>query len=238
MERREFVTFKWEPPPHYRSTFGPEQPNILWNMIGRHYDGPARLTVVTDDPKGISSEINIVPLWDTFAKLPSPHGGLNPSCYRRLPAWSDKARDWFGPRFAMLDLDMVFTGNVNSIFDCHEDVRLWGDTAKNTPYNGSLVIMNAGARKQVFDTFDPIESPKRGTALGYIGSDQAWIGACLGPNEKKWTAKDGVYSYRNEIQHKGGHLPPNARIVIFHGSQDPWHPHVQIKHRWVKEHYR
>lgn len=237
-QRFEFVCFKWLPPPHYRSQFAPETVNVMWSMIQEKYDGPARLTCVTDDSKGISSEVNIVPLWDTFAKLKSPHGGLNPSCYRRLPAWSDQAREWFGPRFAMLDLDMVFVDQVRPVFDVPEDFRIWGDTAKGTPYNGSLAVMNAGARRQVFEQFDPVESPKKGQALGYIGSDQAWIAACLGPHEKKWTAADGVYSFRNEIAPRGGQLPGNARIVVFHGAVDPWHPNTRVRYRWVREHYR
>jgi hypothetical protein len=101
-----------------------------------------------------------------------------------------------------------------------------------------MVLMDAGARSQVYDTFDPVESPKKGRALGYIGSDQAWVGACLGPNEKKWTARDGVYSYRNEIAPKGGVLPHNARIVIFHGHVDPWQSATKTRHKWVREHYR
>ena len=236
--RFEFVCWKWQPPRGYRSEFSCDTVNVLWSMIQRHYTGPARLTCVTDDPKGISSEVNIVPLWDTFAKLPSPHGGLNPSCYRRLPMYSEQAREWFGPRFASVDLDICFVGNVNPVFDVPEDFRIWGDTAKGTPYNGSIQLMNAGARKQVFEQFDPVESPKKGRELGYIGSDQAWIAACLGPNERKWTAADGVYSFRNEIAPRQGILPKDARIVVFHGAIDPWHPTTRLRYRWVRENYR
>ena len=80
----EFVTFKWRPAAGYRSQFGPEQVNTLWAMLRRHYDGPARLTCVTDEPAGISNEVRVVPLWSDHAKVPSPHGAGNPSCYRRL----------------------------------------------------------------------------------------------------------------------------------------------------------
>lgn len=234
----EFVCFKWKPATHYRSNFGPEHVNTLWKMLRRHYEGPARLTCVTDDPAGIDKEIRVMPLWKDHAKLASPHGAGNPSCYRRLRAWGAEAEEWFGPRFMTLDLDVVITGNLNPLVDVPEDFRIWGDTAKGTPYNGSLVLMTAGARRQVWDKFDPVKSPARGQALGYIGSDQAWIAACLGPNEKKWTSKDGVYSYRNEIQHKEGRLPAGARIVVFHGSVDPWSPAARARHDWVREHYR
>jgi len=236
-----FVTYKWKAPPGYRSQFGPQQVNIWRRMILRHYVGQARFICVTDDPAGIDSEIEIVPLWNHLRDLKSPHGPGNPACYPRLFGYSEEAEEFFGPRFMATDLDILIAGardSLNQLVDVPDDFKIWGDTAKNTPYNGSLTLMTAGARKQVWETFDPVESPKRARALGYIGSDQAWIGACLGPGEKKWTAADGVYSYRNEIQHVGGHLPANARIVVFHGSIDPWSPYARARHPWVLENYR
>lgn len=236
-----FVTFKWKAPAGYRSTFEAQHVNTWRRMIRRHYVGQAEFVCVTDDPRGIDADIRIVPLWDHLRALPSPHGHGNPACYPRLYAYSDAAEALFGPRFMVTDLDILVAGeadSMNRLVDVPHDFVIWGDTAKGTPYNGSLTLMTAGARKQVWDEFDPIESPKRARALGYIGSDQAWIGACLGRGEKKWTAADGVYSYRNEIQHKGGHLPPNARIVVFHGSVDPWSPGARARHAWVRENYR
>lgn len=234
---REFVTFKWKPGQQYRSQFGPETVNTLWSMLGRHHDGPFRLTCITDDAKGISGEVRTIPLWDDHCKLPSPHGHGYPSCYRRLKLFSDEAAQIIGPRFVVMDLDVVICRRINPLFDGDEDFKIWGDTAKGTPYNGSLYMLRAGTRRQVWDSFDPVESPKRSLALGYIGSDQGWIGAALGTGEAKWGVRDGVYSYRNHIQRTGYLLPENARIVIFHGAVDPWS--MQAKRiGWVSKHYR
>lgn len=233
--------FKWRPQlPGYRSTFGPQQVNVLRNMVRRHLKTPHDFFCVTDDATGIDKGIRVIPLWTQHRDLRSPHGGNNPSCYRRLYCYSEDARELIGERFALLDLDVVITRDITPLLDVPEDFKIWGDTAKNTPYNGSMVVMTAGARKQVWEQFDPVESPKKGLALGYIGSDQAWIGACLGPNEKKWTRRDGVYSFRNEIRQATpiGALPADARIVIFHGHVDPWQSTTQTRHRWVREHYR
>lgn len=233
----EFVTFKWRPPPGYRSKFGPETVNTLWSMLERNYEGPCRLTCITDDAKGISKEVRTIPLWDTFSHLPSPHGQGYPSCYRRLPLFREDARELIGPRFACMDLDVVITGKLNPLVDGPEEFKIWGDTAKGTPYNGSFYVMNAGARSKVWDKFDPQTSPRRSLALKYIGSDQGWIAACLGPNEQKWGTRDGVYSYRNHIQRTGYLLPSNARLVIFHGAVDPWSNQAQCI-SWVRRHYR
>lgn len=234
----EYVTFKWRPINGYRSTFNASAPNTLWSMLKRHGGKNARLTCITDDAEGINPEIRVVPLWSDFADLMSPHGHRYPSCYRRLKLFSAEARELIGEKFVVMDLDVVIVRNIAPLFDCSDEFKIWGDTAIGTPYNGSLWMLKAGARRRVWEQFDPVRSPRQSRALGYIGSDQGWIGACLGPNEKKWGVSDGVYSYRNHIQRtstKG--LPHNARIVIFHGAVDPWSPEAQ-RIPWVQEHYR
>lgn len=238
----EFVTFKWKPATRYRSTFGPETVNTMLSGLGRHFHRPFRLTCITDDPKGISSEVRIIPMWEDWAHLPSPHGASYPSCYRRLPLFAETFRgapiaELIGPYFACLDLDMVFTNDVTPLFEPDVDFKIWGDTARLTPYNGSMWKMRAGARRKVWDEFDPVESPRRSLRLGYVGSDQGWISACLGPHEPKWSQRDGVYSFRMHIQRFGSRLPANARIVIFHGAVDPWSPLAQ-RLPWVRQHYR
>ena len=59
-----FVTYKWKPPPGYRSEFVAERVNTWRRGILRHYVGRAQFTCVTDDPAGIDPEIRCLPLWD------------------------------------------------------------------------------------------------------------------------------------------------------------------------------
>ena len=233
-----FVCWKWKPPPGYRSVFGPGTVNTLHSMIQRHYRGEFELVCVTDDAAGIRPEVRCIDLWKDFSNVPSPHGRAYPSCYRRLRMFGPEAAKLFGDRFVSIDLDVVICRDITDLFDTDVDFRMYGDTAKGTPYNGSLIQLKAGARPQVWQKFDPRYSPQLGLAKRYIGSDQAWIAVCLGPNEKKFTAADGVFSYRNEIAPRGGSLPPSAKIVIFHGNVDPWTPAMQAKHAWIREHYR
>lgn len=232
------VCFKWKPAKNYRSSFAANTVNVLRSMVERNYKSPHQFVCITDDPTGIDPRVRVLPLWDDFASLPSPHGEGNPSCYRRLKIFSKEAAEFIGPRFVSMDIDCVITGDMRPVWDREEDFVIWGDTAIGTPYNGSMMLMTAGARSQVWEQFDPIESPKRGRALKYIGSDQAWIGACLGPNEKKWSAADGVISYRNEIRPRAGKLPAGSKVVIFHGQYDPWSPEIQRRHLWVKENWK
>lgn len=232
------VCWKWKPHAGYHTTFNSDSVNVLKRMVARHYPYPHIFTCITDDPKGIDKDVRIIPLWDDLANVPNPHGPRGPSCYRRLKSFSKEAAEIIGPRFVSLDLDCVITGDLSPLWDRPEDFVIWGDTAKGTPYNGSMFLLRAGTRTKAWERFNPITSPRLSRAKRYIGSDQGWLGVCLGPNEKKWSASDGVYSYRNQIAPKGGKLPANARIVLFHGRLNPWDREIQQKHEWVRRFYQ
>lgn len=233
------VAWKWKPPARgYRSSFGPETVNTLASMIARHYKHPHRVVCVTDDPKGIDSSIVIVPLWTDFADLLNPHGGHQPSCYRRLKAFSVEAEQWFGPRFVSVDLDCVITGDMSPLWNRPEDFVIWGsNTDKRAWFNGSMWMMTAGARRQVWDTFNPRTSPGQAKRAGCFGSDQGIIGHVLGRKEAMWTMKDGVYSFRVHLNNGSIAPPSHMKICFFHGRHDPWSAHCQ-EIPWVHENYR
>lgn len=233
-----FVCWRWTPRVGYRSVYPPSTVTILRNMIRRHYPNPHRFVCVTDRPDELDRDIEAIPLWHDYRNLPAPQGPKNPSCYVRLKAYAAEIGDTFGPRFVSMDLDTVIVRDIRPLFDRPEDFVIWGDTNRNTYYNGGLVLMTAGARKQVWERFDPERSPREAAAHGCFGSDQGWISYCLGPGERKWTRDDGVYSFRNDIAAYSAPLPANARLVSFHGAHDPWSMSVQDAHPWVKEFYR
>lgn len=229
------VCWRWKPAPGYRSQFGPATVNTLRAMVDRHYAKPHRFLCVTDDPAGIDADVEIVPLWADFATVPSPHGGKNPSCYRRLRAFHPAIGEVFGPRFVSMDLDCVVTGDLRPLWDRPEDFVIWGDTNPKTHYNGSMMLLTAGARRQVWERFDPVKSPRDAMRAGCFGSDQGWISYCLGGGETKWNKRDGVYSFRNDLQRRPD-LPENCRIVFFHGKTDPWTADP-LRYPWVAANY-
>lgn len=146
--------------------------------------------------------------------------------------------DIIGPRFTSIDLDTVIVDDVTPLFTRKEDFLIYHLQHRRTPYNGTLWTMNAGAREQVFTKFDPRTSPAIAKKAGFNGSDQAWISYILGPNEAGWSAKDGVIAYRSDIRQARATLPPTARIVSFHGNEDPWSAYARQKAPWLEEHYR
>lgn len=230
------VTWLWAPPPGYRSKFNADTVNTLQRMVKRNFPHPHRFVCVTDISRGMNREVEVVPSWNDFANVPNPNGPKNPSCYRRLRAFAPDIASTFGQRFVSLDLDCVITKKLTPLWDRPEDFVIWGDTNPRTAYNGSMFLMTAGARPQVWTEFDPKTSPRAAYQSGCFGSDQGWISFCLGKNETRWTSADGVYSYRNELINKP--LPANARVVFFHGPGDPWEPQVQARAPWIRAHYQ
>lgn len=231
------VCWKWKGPASYRSQFTGEHVNVLARMVARHYDRPHRFVCITDDAEGIDPAVGIVPLWDEFGALPSPHGAGNPSCYRRLKAFAPEMREVLGERFVWLDLDCVVTGDLKPLFDRTEPFLSWGDTNPRNSVNGSMIMMDAGARANVYADFDPKTSPDLTRRLGFFGSDQAWISYKVGDEEPRWGVADGVYSYRVHLKTMRGALPHNARLVFFHGQVDPWSAEAQ-RLAWVRDHWR
>jgi hypothetical protein len=231
------VCWKWKPARNYRSEFGPEAVNVLASMVRRHYKHPHRVVCVTDDPAGIDSSIGIVPLWNDHADLINPHGPHQPSCYRRLRAFSAEAREWFGERFVSVDLDCVIVGDLAPLWNRPEEFLIWGSgTDKRVWCNGSMWMMTAGARRQVWDEFDPVKSVQAAKRAGHFGSDQSIIATMLGRKEAMWTTADGVYSFRVHLNGGSKQLPSDARVVFFHGRTDPWHARAQ-EIPWIAENY-
>lgn len=232
------VCWLWKPERQYRSQFRGTHVNIFARMVSRHLSIPHEIVCVTDIPEGIDeSLVRIIPLW------PAPDIGRHnphlPNCYRRLRAYSPEMREIIGPRFISMDLDCLIMRDITPILSRPEDFVIWGATAKNTLYNGSMWMMTAGARAHVWEKFEPRKSPEITRGLRMVGSDQAWVSHILGPGEAMFTQDDGVYSFRNHIRPANGKVPKDARIVFFHGGGgDPWDGGMQRRFPWIAEHYR
>jgi hypothetical protein len=232
------VCFKWRPKEGYRSKYSGHQVNVLRNMVARHYPEPHRFICVTDDAEGIDEGVEIVPLWDDHADVPNPSFADGPSCYRRLKVFSPGIGDVLGERFVCIDLDVVIVDDLRPIFNRTEDFIGWRNPVAQWPLNGSLFMMNAGARPQVWETFDPYVSPALSHGANMRGSDQGWMSYVLGWNEAMLGPADGVVSYQKEVRRNLGKLPRGARIVVFWGRTDPWSPVAQRQAAWIREHYR
>lgn len=214
--------------PEGRTQYTPLHVEIWSHMVRRHLSMPHRIAVVTDEPISIEGVEVIRPPSD-FVDIRIPSWPEHrPQCLRRLSMFRPDAADWFGERFVCMDLDCVVGAPLGPLFRTDADFKMAVGTERSRPYNGSMMLMTAGARPQVYEQFTREGAIAAGSK--FIGSDQAWLAYCLGPNEAKWTERDGLCYHG---------LPRPAdvqrRISFFPGSKKPW----DCSHDpWVKSNYR
>lgn len=207
--------------------YGAEHVNVLQSMVARHYQKKHRFVCVTDDATGLNCET--LPMWQDHREL----GG----CYSRLKIFSAEVAELFGPRFICIDLDCVILGDLTSIFEDRSyfiinTYNAHSEWPRDQKYNGSLIMMDAGAREQVWKRFDPKTSPAAlAESRRTVGTDQAWIRHCLGPLENRFTNEMGVY----EVRQIGPQGPPrNAKMIFFSGARDP----SLSQEKWIRDNWK
>lgn len=214
------VTFLWRrigEPLRYTS----QHVNTLRAALRRRLSRQHRFVCVTDNGSGLDPDIACVPLSRELVD-----GSVRR--YLKLMAFRRDAADLFGgDRLLCLDLDVTPVGEFDPIVGRDEDFVIWRDPLairsgyeRSHRYNSSMILMNAGARPHVYETFNSA-SPDKVRASGLIGSDQAWIGLALGPNEAVWTQADGVLGWRHDLE-KGKTWPDSARLIVSHSRPKPW----------------
>lgn len=230
-------TFKWRKP-GYRASFDPQYVNYLKEAVKRNTTVKHEFVCITDDPTGIDKDIRIVPLWEN----PAPNYGTatRPNCFYRLKMFSPEMKELIGERFLWLDLDTVIVGNIDRILKDTSEFKIWKVDNEKMPCNGSMVLHTSGTRAHFWHNFDasrvhPYHSLH--CENGFMGSDQAWIAQNLTAQDSFFRKVDGVYSFRCHLKKFQQPLPSNARIVFFHGNENPWDADVQQRFEWVRKHY-
>ena len=212
------LTWLWTQP-QGRTKFTGEHVNVWADMVRHNLKMPHRIACVTDTPKGIDKSINIIKPPGDFEDVFPRWGPAKPNCYRRLSMFRRDAADIFGERFVCMDLDCVVGGSLDPLFDRPEDLVLFKGTQQDRPYNGSMMLIRAGCRPEVFEKFD-----QRGANISgdiFVGSDQAWLAYVLGRKEKVWSERDGVYWY-GSVHYKVRDRRTNPRLLFFPGKIKPW----------------
>jgi hypothetical protein len=205
-------------------------------MVARNLTLPHRFICITDEELDIPG-IETVPM-DWSKHWPG-------TCGVKLMLWRPDIGSVLGPRIFYLDLDVVITANIDRIVHRPEDVVLW-QNPNYTPggrrafYQGSVQLLNAGARPQVWERAQwPEALPLVNRRFG--GFEQAWLSEILPWSEAHWDDRDGIYGagrLGDVCEGVGTELPANACIVSFPGNREPGQREVQQRHPWVAAHYR
>jgi hypothetical protein len=218
------LTWLWEQPGG-RTKFTMEHVAIWADMVRRNLKMPHRLACVTN-MKGLPSDIErIAPPGDFENIISQRWGNGRPNCFRRLSMFRRDAAEIFGERFVCMDLDCVVGGELDPLFKRDDDLVLFRGTHADRPYNGSLMLIRAGCRPQVYENFSQLGADESGAK--FCGSDQAWLAHCLGWGEKTWYERHGVYHYGSlynslrKSSNQAGRIA-NLKILFFPGKMKPW----------------
>ena len=215
-------------------------------MVKRNLTIPHRTICVTHRPDLIDF-METVPL-DTTKHVPG-------TCTVKLMTWRPDIEPILGKRICMMDVDCVITGNLDELLDRPEDVVLWKNPNyekgnRRGFYQGSIQLLTAGARPELWNDFNPHETPKW-LHRRFGGWEQCWISERLNTSypaegwewkEPYWDENDGIYGAGRLFNGKMGsgvttELPKNAKIVFTPGDRAPNQPAVQQAHPWIKEHH-
>lgn len=222
------LTWLWSQPGG-RTQYTAGMVNIWAAMVRRHLSLPHEIACVTDMPEGLDPSIRVIAPPGDFVGITTPTwGGCLPNCFRRLALFRRDAAEVFGgDRIVSMDTDCVIAQSLDPLFDRAEDLVIYAGTNHQRPYNGSMVMLTAGCRPQVYERFSEAEAVRAGHA--FLGSDQSWISHVLGWGEATWTAADGVAWW-------GSRYNGDLRLMFFPGSPKPWE--LAGMSGFVSEHYR
>jgi hypothetical protein len=156
-------------------------------------------------------------------------------CLARLrmfdPQWQKK--NGIEDRLVSIDLDAIVTGNLDSLFEREEGFSILQgiNTTNPNPFNGSLFMLRAGYRPDVWTDFSLEEIGRH--RFHAFPDDQGWFHIKM-PDAGAYGPKDGVYGFKKEGWPAGDALPDGAKLVAFPGWRDPY----KFEHlEWVKQHW-
>ena len=216
--------------------------NIVYDAeyVNKHYEMISRVmsnfeyVCVTDDPRGLRSEIKRIPLWEKCREL----GG----CYNRLFIFSKEVKKILGERFFVMDLDTTIIKDFSHLFNLVYPITVFrsinpqkGLTGVKYRYHPSSTLINPNSSSEIWDVFnEDIQNNIKKSRQLFTGTDQSWFNYYVLNNKLDfgyWDTYNGIYPI-TEIKSK---LPDNCCIVTWAGPRDPYQLEQQKKYKWLKE---
>ncbi len=247
-ERVNVISFKWG------TRYGADYVNRLQNSVQRHLTRPHRFVCFTDDPTGIQPSVETLPLPEIDLPMPAAVNG-----WRKISLFrNDLPLDGLT---LFLDLDLVLTGSLDDFFTFGEPTDIpiihnWVQRHKTIfradPLigNSSVFRFQANQCKFVWDQFHK----EKDWALANFSPPQSYLTHCIRPRMKFWP-DEWVRSFKRHCRPPfpfnwllSPSLPPQARIIAFHGKPDPDEAAVgyrgsRLNHYsrpalWITDHWR
>ena len=152
------ATYFWRDPERDNQrrgyVFRHEHVHVLKSMVARNLSLPHRFVCVTNDN---IEGVDCVPL-DWRKHVPGT------VCIRLMQHNGEWCRANLGERVLSLDIDVVITGSLDHIVARTEPIVLWRNPNFPAPlrafYQSSVQLFSAGARQELWDDFDPQQTPR------------------------------------------------------------------------------
>ncbi|HET6388503.1 hypothetical protein [Hyphomicrobium sp.] len=233
------------------SRYGVDYVNRLASMVRRNTRRETRLICFTDDAQGVDPWVQTAPL--PPINLPARE---STTPWRKLSLWQYPLLDLEGD-VLFFDLDVVITGPIDDLFD-YEPGRFcvaqnWTQPNERIG-NTSIYRFPAGKMSHIFDTFNA--DPE--AILSRYRIEQQYISAesedvVFFPPEWCLSFKHSLVPIWPLNFFVTPRLPPEARVVAFHGKPDPdeardgvWPVNATWKKfykfvlptPWISEHWR
>jgi hypothetical protein len=240
------VTWKWKNNVGWIN-YTSEHVNHLRCQVERFIGVPYKFFCITDDSTGLHHDIISIPIEIMSANVPAytNHCTHLRSCFRRLRLFSPKAEKIFGKRIMQIDIDMVITGDISHIAKRTEPFLIWRSYSQGRRHyalNTSLILMDAGARSDIWEQFNAdIEGvSKAARHHGWNGTDQAVIAYLSEKKEPPTFGKqDGIYAFRDDPKEcQGDELAQQVKVISFHDRFDPADPKLHKQCKWLDRAWR
>lgn len=215
---RNVICMKWG------TKYGPEYVNNLYAMVRRHLSGDFVFVCLTDDATGIRSEVRCLPIPEMPLKPERP--GVPDRAWRKLTTFSADLHGLSGTAL-YLDVDVVVVGPLDDFFEAPGAFLIIKDYRRpwRVTGNSSVYRFEIGAHADVLSYFLAHEDELRQR----FRNEQAYLSdflhhkGLLGYWPARWCPSFKYHciprwpaNYWQEPQ-----VPPDARIVIFHGECNP-----------------
>lgn len=201
--------------------YGPEYVNRLYAMVRRHLPGEFQFVCLTDDDRGVRSDVQCLPIPDLALPEGIPERG-----WRKLTTF---AADLHGLRGTalFLDLDVVIIDAIDVFFELPGEFLIIHDwkRPRRVTGNSSVYRFELGVHSDVLENFR-LDHAK---ARSEFRNEQAYLSAVLFRQGKlaywpaAWCASwkyHCIPAFPTNYW-RAPSIPAGARILIFHGVMNP-----------------
>lgn len=202
-----FVCFLWRGHGFWKRTakYDEGHVSVLASMLRRH--GGHDLLCVQDGSFDIPRSVT----------MPGMVAAM-PDYLPKLWSWSPAFHSVVGRRFAVIDLDVVVTGDLAPLLAGPEPVRIW-DQAVGEPYNSSLFALEPGFGNEVWTACIPTAVAEAKAKAWRWTGDQSWVAHVLGPEMPTFGERHGVIQYRPKM-HRAA-MPAGTLAAFMCGPYEP-----------------